>query len=367
MARTQLLEPLSRHELFQFINDKKIVLPIALDISARPDSMGTSFADGTVQIAWSHRVCHYIFKYSRHNTPKALEEASLKVEKAAEMALLPPLLIAPYLDEEKLTLLRARNISALDLCGNASLTSNDYAIWQTGRPNIYKTSSSIKNIFSGRSSIFARCFLIRDEFESLTKLWEFAQTRLPEAAHRAERRLTLSTASKVVKALEQMLMVTKQDGRIRVLDSEKLATELLRNYNKPKGRSFVGKAPLSRDEIWHRVSSAPTVRCIATGEASATKYGVLGNSEKLSLYVQDLPRVLDVLSPQPTQMFPNLELIEEPSEEVYFDCRKDGNEAWASPVQTWLELASGGPREKEAAEILGSKLKGIERNEASHE
>jgi hypothetical protein len=41
---------------------------------------------------------------------------------------------------------------------------------------------------------------------------------------------------------------------------------------------------------------------------------------------------------------------------VYFDLRADGNALWASPIQTWLELTHGGPREREAAEGLERRL-----------
>lgn len=55
-------------------------------------------------------------------------------------------------------------------------------------------------------------------------------------------------------------------------------------------------------------------------------------------------------------LFPNLQLIEEKSDVVYFDARQEGVARWASPIQAWLELSLGGPREREAAQSLEMAL-----------
>jgi hypothetical protein len=59
---------------------------------------------------------------------------------------------------------------------------------------------------------------------------------------------------------------------------------------------------------------------------------------------------------KPTRLFPNVELVEDSSPVPYFDTRSEGPERWASPVQTWLELSLGEPRERVAALQLRSKL-----------
>lgn len=363
MAKLPSLNPPSEHELARFIAEERFDLPIELDISLESRPSREAPTDGVLRLSWSRRISMYIFEYRRHGTPKALEDASLRLEKAAQTTNLKPLLIAPYLDETKLTHLRARNISALDLCGNASVISDDFAIWRTGQPNLYKTSSPIKNVFTGRSSIFARCFLLCGEYKSLTELCDFAKARTKSTQNQGERKLTLATASKVVKVLEQKLIVAKDGGKITLVNPEMLLEELVKNYKSPAGRNFLGTTSYSRDEIWERLTSMPTSRCIVTGVGSAARYGVLSDTEKLSLYVPDLARALAMLTPHSTKVFPNLELIEQPSEEVYFDCRPGDKATWASPVQSWLELASGGPREKEAADVLRPYLSDRVRNE----
>ncbi len=69
------------------------------------------------ELAWDHRVCNYIFEYRRHNTPKSVEDAALKVERAAARENLSPMVIAPYLDEKKLIVISDQErFSWAELC-----------------------------------------------------------------------------------------------------------------------------------------------------------------------------------------------------------------------------------------------------------
>ena len=358
MARPKLRSIPSEEQLPNFFNRDFFDFPLKLDIEVILNSnTPAANSDGIISVKWEGRNSAYIFEYRKSNTPKALEDAALKVEKAAERTPLNPMVVAPYLDEEKLATLSEKNISGLDLCGNASLISKEFAIWRTGQPNLYKSSKPLRNVFRGRSSIFARCFLMRSQFESLTELSEFAQARLPlRPGKQRDRRLTLSTASKVVKVLEQELLVSKANHKLKLLEPERLLDELLRNHESPRGKAFTGKTSLAGDELWSSLKTATAIQAVATGAYSAARYGVLGASEKLTLYVRDLSWARERLSVKPSKVFPNIQLLEASDDEVYFDCRIDKGVVWASPIQTWLELATGGPRERQAASEIKTWL-----------
>ena len=97
-------------------------------------------------------------------------------------------------------------------------------------------------------------------------------------------------------------------------------------------------------------------RYVATGLGSAARYQVLSGPDKLSLYVSDLDAAADAIGMRETRVFPNIELIENQEDLTYFDARRREDGVWASPIQTWLELATGGPREREAAKLLRAAL-----------
>ena len=98
------------------------------------------------------------------------------------------------------------------------------------------------------------------------------------------------------------------------------------------------------------------IRFSATGEGSAGAYGLLSSGEKLSLYVPNLSAATKTLGVNETRVFPNIQLIETRGETEYFDTRVSEGGIWASPVQTWLELSSAGPREQEAAREIEKML-----------
>jgi hypothetical protein len=120
---------------------------------------------------------------------------------------------------------------------------------------------------------------------------------------------------------------------------------------------------LDAQEIWNRLRNATKngeLGATTTGPGSAAQYGVLAIDSTMSIRVSDVDRALELLEVVPTRAFPNIELFEVEDETSLFDCRIVNNVIWASPIQTLLELATGSPREKEAAEKLEMKLLGAE-------
>ena len=76
----------------------------------------------------------------------------------------------------------------------------------------------------------------------------------------------------------------------------------------------------------------------------------------LYLVCPSLERLQDRLPGNPSDRFPDLELIETDDETVYFDAREQDGFWWGSPVQAYLELSAGDKRDRETAEEIKSFL-----------
>jgi hypothetical protein len=267
------------------------------------------------------------------------------------------LVILPYLSEDALRNLERHAVSGVDLCGNGLFIAPDFYLWRSGYPNLYKDARPIQNPFKGESSIFARCFLLRSKFGSLAELQEFARSRLLIVEKRGEAgRLALSTASKVARALSDELIVSRKGNSLILQDPGRLLSHLRRSAERKAERSFVvGKTPLDTENIWERLDGLRregALRSVMTGLSSAGHYRLLSGLETPRLYVSDLRKACEVLEIKQGRGFANIHLYEDRKNLVFFDARSENRILWSSPIQTWLELATAGPREQEAADEM---------------
>src|SRR5262249_49921989 len=117
----------------------------------------------------------------------------------------------------------------IDLCGNGVvIVPGQWYVRRSGNPNRFRAEGVIKNVYRKGSSVVARLFLARPEFDSV-------QDALDELGRRGSR-VTLSTLSKVCKRLEEDLIIErKREGatRLRLIQPEKLLDRLTANYSSP--------------------------------------------------------------------------------------------------------------------------------------
>ena len=350
---------LSEREIIRLLEAGEITFPPVCLRLVSPEVASVKdppVAEGILEANWQGRSVRFVFECKALSTPKVLEVAIAQVQRAADSLQLLPLVIVPYLSEEALGQLEGESVSGIDLSGNGILLTKGMAVWRSGHPNRFKTSLPLRNVYRGVSALVAQSFLLRAEFASLVELQAFAQERLAEQRkEETEERLTKGTVSKVIHVLEEDKIVFRDGGRLRVLSPRTLLERLQANYKKPQGRKLIGKTSLSGQEIWNRLQ-ASGLRVVTTGQGSAGHYRVLSGADTLSLYVEEMDAVTSLLDIKATQVFPNLELIEYRGEGVYFDAREVEGVLYASPIRTWLELATSGPREREAAKVLEAIL-----------
>jgi hypothetical protein len=303
--------------------------------------------DGVVDIVWDGSSFRFGAKYTRLSTPKMLDMAIHQAITQAQEKDLHPLITTPYLSEERLRDLERYSVSGIDLCGNGIVVvPGKLFVFRTGAPNRFSSSTPIKNIYRGTSSLVARVFLLRPHYFSVNDLHE-------EIVGRGGK-IALSTVSKALKALEEDLIVGRERGAIHLLQPEKLLDRLIANFERPKiERSFSGKVNVDPEVLPAMLVDAAKkqgVRLAATGVGSVGRYAVIAKEDTLSLYCTARDRVLAQVPLAEEMFFPNVELLETEDDMAYFDIRYEHGYPWASPLQTYLELMTGEKRSRETAD-----------------
>jgi hypothetical protein len=335
--------------------------PLSLELLAKepPGAPGRRL-DAVVRACWEGQSCDFGLEYRQRSTPQAFRELIGYVRDADRPEGSYPMVMVPYLSEERLRELEEQGVSGLDLCGNGIVTvPGRLLVFRTGAPNRYPYSGSIKNVYRGAASIVARAFLLRPEYAAVGEIQEEIRRRGVEIA--------LSTVSKALKGLQEDLVVGRESGVIRLLQPEKLLDQLQKSFQPPEiRRYFHGKVLLDRDALMQRLNEQAGryfLGLVLSGFGSANFYSVMARGETLSVYCTDLHKLLTGIPAEETDRFPNVEVVETEDETVYFDRRFKNGYPVASPVQTYLELRRGDKREQETAEQVRQEiLNGLERS-----
>jgi hypothetical protein len=262
------------------------------------------------------------------------------------------MIIAPYFGREKLDQLLDAGISAIDFCGNAAIeVPGELLFYKTGNPNLYPDSSPIRSAYGGNGSLVARVLLLERQFEAVGEILEAIRCRGGA--------LTLGMVSKVLQRLETDLAIERPSRNIvRVIQPERLLDGLLESFRPPKIQgTWLGKVALSADELLARLQGvAGEGDVVRTGEASAIEYATWAGEPLVACYCRATPtRLLERLGAraEETLAFANLRLMQTQDQLAYFDARPN---LAASPIQAWLEMASGDKRQKEAAEQIRNAI-----------
>ena len=294
-------------------------------------------------------------KYKRQWTPKMVTSAASEAKQRAKQFGLLPLVVVPYLSEERLLELEEEGVSGLDLCGNGVIVvPNKVVVFRTGRPSRFTTSAPIKNVYRGTTSLIARAFLIRPTYASIADLTDFISIRGGSVSP--------ATVSKALQGIEGDLVISRNSGVLRLLQPEKLLHLLEKNYVPVKATATViGRVSLSLPELRKTLveqAKAGQGTLAATGVSSAPRYTALAMEEQAALYCSNADVLLAGLPFEETNRFANLLLLQSGDTTAFFDVRLD--EAlypWASPVQAYLEMVTGGdPRMKQSAKAVRESI-----------
>jgi hypothetical protein len=356
----------SEIDILDALEKRQVQLPplsfrVVTDVRSPPAADPKFQIDAIVEASWSERTWKFATELKRFSTPKLLRDALGAIRPAAAQAQLNPMIVVPYLSPENIASLETERVSGLDLCGNGIVVvPGQLLVVRTGNANRFPQSATIRNVYRGDSSLVARAFLARPEYTAVGEI----QTAIRDLGGT----ITLPTVSKVLKALEGDLIVGREPGSIRLLQPDKLLERLAVNYRAPKTKDrYVGKIALGEQELPRALANAARQvgsRFVLTGAASATRYAVMAREPIVAAYCSSPPEELLSVLPAPAERsdrFPNIDLIWTTDAPVYFDpdlsnVADEAEVPCASPVQAYLELASGDNRQRQTAEQVREYL-----------
>lgn len=324
--------------------------PLDIAVISIGDSAGE---DAVVEVSWRGSSCRYIAEVKRDAKPTTLRLAIEQAKRyAAESRRGQPMVVAPYLSEEKLEWLLNEGVSAVDFSGNAAVEApGQFYFWKTGAPNLYPERAPIRSAYRGDMSLVARALLLQPAFDTVSSILDAIKKRGGS--------LTMGTVSKALKRLESDLVIERTSGRaVRSIQPARLLDQLLDAYQPPKVEStWLGKVAIPREDLQSRLEQiGRNMDLVRTGDASASDYAAYATEPILACYCRvkpaDLIGQLDADAKE-TRSFANLRLIQVDDQRVYFD-RRPG--LAASPIQAWLEMASGDKRQRETAEQIRELL-----------
>jgi hypothetical protein len=275
-----------------------------------------------------------------------------------------PLIIAPYIAKKQSQMLQNKGISWIDLSGNMSVRiSNQIYIERTGRKNRFPDTAPIKKIFQGTSSLVSRALILKPEgFTSLYQIVDFINE------HNAN--ITISTVSKVIKSLEEELLINKSGKRIYVIDKEKLLDRLAEGYIDSVKRKRMKTYRYATDDF-KKLFFSFYERNIdyAAGGFYAAQIKGLAITEQVSLFVKDIEQVKTAsrnnwIKITPDAEFGNLIITEAEDPGVWFNVLplRTNREPVVDDIELYLEMMADTPRGPKVAELLKQRILNISDN-----
>jgi DNA-binding transcriptional ArsR family regulator len=325
--------------------------PLNIELSADAAELPTSSAetDLRLQIGTADRTYEFAAFVKAKNTPRAFAELLRQAQQAVDESC-RPLLVVPYLREQQLEQLQQLQLSGVDLSGNGVVcVTGELLVYRTGNPNRYPDSAPTKYAYRGATSLVPRAFLCRSNYESLADIGSEIELRNGSVA--------ISTVSKALKRLESDLIVDRSAEGYRLRQADKLLEQLAASYQPPKVTRTVTLS-ISKPLPQLLAAAGEQVDVALTGRSSVEAYAVMGRDEYPVLYTNRIDPLLQQWGSdvEEATRFIELELQQTTDPTVFFDARKQRDLIYASPVQTFLELASGDKREREVAEQIRDQI-----------
>lgn len=307
--------------------------------------------DAYVDIGWRDRTYRFVAKIKPQATPKTFRDAIAEVRAYSEASEMRPLLVTTYLAPERLKELESRGMSGVDLSGNGVVViPGELLVVRTGNPNQHPACRSIRNVYRGASSLVARVFLSRPRYERVQEVMDHITDR--------GGRVSLSTVSKVLKVLEEDLVIRREGRTSELLQADELLDRLADGYRPPR-------ISARKKYRWVDASDNPLAslrdwsgRIVLTGAASVDQYAIMPREKTVQCYCTAIEPIEQELRGRlvESSRFPDLELVETQEPTVYFDTRSRDTVSAASPLQSWLELRAGDKRQSDAAEAVKTRI-----------
>lgn len=271
---------------------------------------------------------------------------------------LVPAIVAPYIGKKQAMTLADEGVSWIDLCGNMVVNvPGKIYIERTGNKNKFPDTSPIKKIFQGTSSLVSRALLLRPEgFSSQYELVDFINSR--------NANITAGTVSRVLKSLEEELLIKKTKPLIAVIDAEKLLDKLTQGHVDYTKRQKTRTYKFAVDEInkVFYVFFERQVNCVACGFYAAKLKG-LATTEQITIFVREVEQVKKATEFATVEMVPDSEFgqlcfIQTIDPCLWFNSSKAQPfvPAVVDDIELYLEMMADTPRGPKVAKLLKSQI-----------
>ncbi|MFH1371033.1 MAG: type IV toxin-antitoxin system AbiEi family antitoxin [Planctomycetota bacterium] len=265
-----------------------------------------------------------------------------------------PIVIVPYMGKQQAKILQREGVSWIDLCGNMLIRiSNKIYIERTGKKNTFPDTAPIKKIFEGISSLVSRALLLnKGSFRSLYEVVDFIIERGGN--------ITLSTVSKVLRSLEEELLVTKTEAGVFVTNREKLLENLVEGYVSYTKRNKNKTYTFDIDESQINILYFSEVDFVLCGFYAAKLKGLV-TTDRITIYVKSVNEVRKVFERSRVKFNPNtefgqLDLIEPKNPCVWFNLQEKLDRNIVDDIELYLELMVDTPRGPKIAEALKEQI-----------
>lgn len=323
----------------EVLQDKSLYSPLEITPAPFQIKIAKAGQDARVQIKWQGREVLFIAVITSRSSPQIVQQAIWQLNQFVDQNN-NRLLVVPNLSKTVADMVTEEKINAVDLNGNFLIQTKEILAIRLDRKNNYKESKPIKKIFSGNSSLVGRVFLGGQAgFTSVNQI--------SQAISKLGGNIALSTISKVLKGLEEELIIQRVSKEIKLVQPEKLLEKLKSEYLAPRIQRSI-KLKVSDPSTFLR-SNLSDKNWIFTGESSASRYTVTTPLKIFSAYVTELKS----WEKYTEERFYNLILKKTEDQFVYFDAQK-GN--YSSRLQCYLELSQLDKREKEIAQSIKSDI-----------
>jgi hypothetical protein len=269
---------------------------------------------------------------------------------------LVPMIIAPYISKKESGRLLEEEVTWSDLSGNMLIkASPSIYIERTGEPNKYPDTSPIKNIYQGTSSLVGRALLLNPEgFSSLYEVVNFINER--------NGTITLATVSKVLKSLEENLIVDKVRGKICVKQPAMLLENLAEGYvdYSKQQQKCQYRYDVERTNELSTILFNAQVDYAYCGFYAAQLKG-LGITDQITIFVKSIQEIKKALRMKPDIAKPDEEygrvtFIETNNPGVWFNIQDEPLKKNVDDLELFFEMINDAPRGPKIANQLKERI-----------
>lgn len=261
------------------------------------------------------------------------------------------LIVIPYLNPDKLRILESARVNGMDLCGNAIIITDDWALSVSGQPNRFQSETKSVNPYSGKAALVTRALLENPLQAKLDDLQRDIKSKGGQ--------LSQALVSRAMQALEaDLIAAPKKHWRASLLQPEAAIDKLAFAWSRvPSSLLWRGRVGVPVEKFLPILFQNASGRVAMAGLGSITRYTSFSLENTVYLYADTVIDLLQNLSAERTDRFSNLEIRYCKDPGVFFDTRSDQNGVnWASPIQTFLEGFNGDARTREAVIPLRARL-----------